>query len=72
MNKYYVFPLIEGCNTGFPLFPEAVPLDAALEQISVRMELINKQGHWRDSHGKNIPTEYVSFHVVTEKEWDSQ
>ena len=35
--KYYVFPIIEGCNTGISLSTEAVPLDDALKQITGRM-----------------------------------
>ena len=70
--KYYVFPIIEGCNTGISLSPEAVPLDDALKQITGRMAALIRQGHWRDDRGQNIPLEYVAFHIVTEKEWDEQ
>lgn len=66
--KYFVFPIVNGDSTGIALFPEAAPLESALNQIRDKSAMLARQGYWRDINGQQVKPEYVSFHVVSEKD----
>jgi len=68
--KYYVLPIVEKYSTNYPLFPEAVPLEDAIKQITGRMPGLEQQGHWRDDRGQKVPLTDLGFHILTEQEWE--
>jgi hypothetical protein len=61
-TMYYAIPIVPGEFT-FPLHPEPLPLDRALDQIRSKMQLIETQGFWRNCRGERVPVSEVGFAI---------
>ena len=58
---YSILPVIDGEASNFPLLPVPAGIDQALSALKSRIELMERQGYWRDDRGQQVPLELVQY-----------